>query len=211
MANRKFSDAQESRISEVYRGGASLSELGRRHGVNLETIRNVLRRQGVERRPRGNAIREFTDNQIEKMSAMWHAGDSQTKIAAHFKTHQTVISRALRFHGIKPVGRMATRETHWNWKGGQALLGGYRIVLLDADSPYAEMRHSQGYVLEHRLVMAQHLGRCLKPEETIHHINNDKLDNRIENLQLRQGKHGKHTVSECGDCGSRNIVSVPLA
>jgi hypothetical protein len=211
MANRKFSDAQESRISEVYRGGASLSELGRRHSVNLETIRNVLRRQDVERRRRGGLIRSFSKRDVAKMLSMWKAGDSQTKIGEQFQASQTAISRVFTLHGVSLETRMRSGARHGMWNGGQSILNGYRIVKLDADSPYASMRHSHGYVLEHRLVMAQHLGRCLKPSETIHHINNDKLDNRIENLQLRQGKHGKHSVHECGDCGSRNIVSVVLA
>ena len=55
------------------------------------------------------------------------------------------------------------------------------IKVFCPDHPCAS---KEGFVLKHRLVMEQAIGRHLRPDEVVHHINHVRDDNRIENLML---------------------------
>ncbi len=74
---------------------------------------------------------------------------------------------------------------HDHWNGGRFKIAtGYILVYVGANSPYKAMCQKSTYILEHRLIMAKHLGRLLDSWEIVHHRNGIKDDNRLANLEL---------------------------
>ncbi len=88
-------------------------------------------------------------------------------------------------------------QEHYSWAGGRHKTeeGYVRIHLATlpaSERPLAEpMTWNDNYLLEHRWVMAKHLGRPLTNDEIVHHRNGIKDDNHQENLGLLTRKtHG---------------------
>lgn len=77
------------------------------------------------------------------------------------------------------------------WKGGEFYTShGYIMVQLKPDNPFYSMVNKNGYIYQHRYLMAKHLNRPLEKHEVVHHKNGIRDDNQIENLALlSNGSH----------------------
>lgn len=158
----------------------------------------------------GNPV---TEQEKDRIVSCYQDGQSVLEVARAVHRHKQIVYRALRERGVtlRPK-RYVRRERHGNWTGGTHVDSqGYVNVTPDLDDQIAAaMTNVRGTVRESRLVMAKHLGRPLRSNETVHHKNGDRADNRLENLQLRNGHHGAGQVWRCENCGSTNCAPTAL-
>jgi hypothetical protein len=75
---------------------------------------------------------------------------------------------------------------------------------------YVAIKRADAWIYEHRAVVEDDLGRPLESHEHVHHINGDRADNRIENLQLMRHGQPRGQAFRCLDCGSHNVAPVPV-
>ena len=114
------------------------------------------------------------------------------------------IPKYLRGHSIWAQGLadQGTGESNPNWKGGRARHSAGYVMVYSPDHPFAM---KLGYVLEHRLILEQHLREqqpdspylteaagqlYLRPDVIVHHSDEIKDNNQVTNLlPLTQGEH----------------------
>lgn len=95
-------------------------------------------------------------------------------------------------HGVRKCGAdnpMFGKRQHLSprWKGGRKIRkDGYILVVAPPGHPYPSDTSASGtaYILEHRLVMEQYLGRYLLPTEVVHHRDENPTNNDMSNLEL---------------------------
>jgi len=123
---------------------------------------------------------------INELCQLYLDGWSSLRLAKYYDISKYTILRRLRVAGVKRRNVRVGGPEHPNWKTG-------RVINKDG---YVKLNIGNGKrIFEHKFIMEQYLGRELIGKEEIHHINGNKQDNRIENLELckdRAGHKRKH-------------------
>ena len=146
----------------------------------------------------------------EKLRQLYEEADSVSSLARQLGVPKGTLNYQLKTKGIPIRDRgwhspkstpPRTRERASNWRGGRSQTTKGYIQLHVPEHP---LRNGKGYVMEHRLVMEQTLGRYLLPTETVHHLNGIRDDNRPENLELWERKDPagirKNQLPHCQTC-----------
>lgn len=173
MGHRK---PENDELVGMYASGLSLTQISGATGLSKGAIHSALKKRGVTLRSWRDAIvaRYGPEGRIGADAANWRGGRRLAK--------------------RKPAAGIRGGESA-NWRGGRFIAShGKRgekddayVYVYQPNHPHAT---KSGYVMEHRLVMEEVLGRHLTRDEIVHHKNGKKTDNRPENLEvLSRGQH----------------------
>lgn len=150
-------------IEHLYSHGDTMHDIASKLGIAVGSVYNIMKEFGLYRRAPHTWFTGHTHSEEARRSfSKTHKG----KVVSE-ETKQKM--RGPRKHGL---GHRKKRHD------------GYIGVYLPDES---NSKH-RTYIMEHVYVMEQAIGRKLKDDEVVHHINHVRDDNRLENLKLMTRK-----------------------
>lgn len=156
--------------------GKTMKDVSEQMGVPLCTVKRFSKRKNI--RP----VR-FYSTRHDEIVDLAKQNLKVGEMSKVLKCRPSKLAQYMRRNGIVWNKRHPTGKS-WipKWVVGKQK---YRIVQAPIGHPARKIvLKGYGRILEHRLVMEQHLGRYLLPSEVVHHVNGQRRDNRVCNLYL---------------------------
>jgi hypothetical protein len=188
MQAKAVFDVEEA--AALHAGGLSLNKIAKLTGMpkSVHALSRELKAAGHAVRQYKGILDSLTEDRLAELYV--DKGLSCKDIGRMFGCTSSPIKSRVKLLGIsRPVGWRLKGSENANWRGGRHKSQQGYVHVLRRGHP---MACKKGYVLEHRLVVSESLGRPLLRSEEVHHINGIRDDNRLENLMVvPAGRHQK--------------------
>lgn len=152
-------------VADYNTGRFSITMLAEKYGMSKGKMYYMLRDAGCQfsRKRR----KPYTQEEWQ------HRSEAQKgKVISEEQRRMISEQNSCNFNGLNGYGHTKNHN------------GGYVLAYV----PKHPKAHTDGYVMLHTVLMERFLGRYLKPNEVVHHINHNRQDNRLENLKLMDKK-----------------------
>lgn len=207
---KRLSEIEVKQFIELYKNGVKVEELCKKFDTTYYILKQVARENGFSLRGKGPQPKKRDMDLISKFIEHWKNGISQELIAAEYNVTQDFVSKMIRKFMPENEYKNCSKYNRKITKGRIIHDAGYVMLRLEKSDPFFDMVNGNGYVMEHRYIMAKKLGRCLLPSEQVHHKDGSRLNNCEDNLQLRIGNHGVGVCYKCSKCGSTELEPIEI-
>lgn len=164
--------------------GLALTPIGSTQNLRRKYEGVVCRFDGCDRQARSDELCYAHAQQFRRLGELHPIGwrpPRERKVCAEESCDLDAVKRGLCATHYRQWWRAGRTQPIHQTPGRRVLSDGYVYVKRPGN---VECRKTGGWGLEHRVVMADLLGRALHADESVHHRNGDREDNRPENLEL---------------------------